>query len=532
MNYIDLRKQINELHKADFNTVNIAVISNITLEPYFDTLLSKKFAEISINTNIIMVNYENAMSDACIESLQKSELIVIIINFDYMFPDVINDIYSGKINVLEFEEQCFRILCTFYSYIKKYVTNPIIWFGFEDYCYMITKVKGYVPICGNIVETINSRILKILCAHDVFINLNHLLASVGTENSYDYKGKFRWNAPYSDDVISKISSQIYNQYLINKRMTKKCIVLDCDNVLWGGILSEDGYENINLSNSGYGRIFKDFQRFILHMYYHGVIIAICSKNDLADVRIMFSKHSDMVLKEEHIACFAVNWKNKADNIRFIANNLNIGLDSIVFIDDSVFEIKLVQFLLPEVTTITFTHDKIYNHFRCFNLENEIDVENIELRNMTYKTDHNRAKLKTEVSDYVAYLKALKIKISIQESIPIEYKRISELSQRTNKCTNGRRYTINEVKQIISSQINFYSGSVADKFSDLGLVGAFCIRGTKLDLFCLSCRALGRNIEDEIIGFIKSNFHIADIYYHDTAKNTDIYIKIQRNLLQT
>ena len=140
--------------------------------------------------------------------------------------------------------------------------------------------------------------------------------------------------------------EIQKQYFIEQGITKKCLVLDCDNVLWGGILSEDGIENIKLGGSGFGRTYQDFQRFVLSLYYHGVILAVCSKNDLPDVMNMFHEHSEMILKEEHIACFQVNWENKPDNIRRIAETLNIGLDSMVFLDDSPVEIEAVKSILP------------------------------------------------------------------------------------------------------------------------------------------------------------------------------------------
>ena len=128
-------------------------------------------------------------------------------------------------------------------------------------------------------------------------------------------------------------------------------------MLWGGILSEDRIENIKLGGNGWGRIYQDFQRFVLSLYYHGVILAICSKNDLPDVLRMFHEHSEMIMREEYIACFQVNWEDKPSNIQKIAEKLNIGLDSMVFVDDSPVEIEAVKAILPKVTTIpvSYTH---------------------------------------------------------------------------------------------------------------------------------------------------------------------------------
>lgn len=232
----------------------------------------------------------------------------------------------------------------------------------------------------------------------LFIDLKHLIAEVGISNAYDSKSKYRWNAPYSKILIEAAVKEIHKQYLIEKGITKKCLVLDCDNVLWGGILSEDGIENIKLSGSGFGRVYQDFQRFVLSLYYHGVILAVCSKNDLSDVLTMFRKHSEMILKEEQIACFQVNWEDKPSNIQKIAEKFNIGLDSIVFVDDSPIEIEAVKTMLPEVTTILFKQDMDYDQFSCFNLKSNVNIANIDKRNETYRTNGFREELKAKYTD--------------------------------------------------------------------------------------------------------------------------------------
>ena len=145
----------------------------------------------------------------------------------------------------------------------------------------------------------------------------------------------------------------------------------------GGILSEDGIEGIKLGKSGLGRPYYDFQNFVLKLYQHGVILAVCSKNDEEDVLRVFREHSEIPLKEKHISCFMVNWENKPSNIERIAEYLNIGLDSIVFVDDSSIEIESVKSLLPEVTAIQFDKYMDYEPFSCFNLRSDYDIEEVE-----------------------------------------------------------------------------------------------------------------------------------------------------------
>ena len=237
---------------------------------------------------------------------------------------------------------------------------------------------------------------------------------------------------------------------------------------------------------------------------------------------MFREHNEMILKEENIACFQVNWEDKPSNIKTIAEKLNISLDSMVFVDDSPSEIKAVKAMLPEVTSILFKRDMDYQQFSCFNLKNTVSITEVKKRNETYRTNACREELKAKYVDYADYIKNLGIKIDIHEAVPIEYSRISELTQRTNKCTNGKRYTVSEIKErMVSDRVKLYSVSVSDRFSDLGLVGVIEIEDDALTLFSLSCRALGREIERKMLHFIRTQHQINSIVYHSTGKNKAI-----------
>ena len=305
--------------------------------------------------------------------------------------------------------------------------------------------------------------------------------------------------------------------------TKKCLVLDCDNVLWGGILSEDGIDGINISGSGLGRPFQDFQRYLLDLYYHGVILAVCSKNDESDVLHVFREHTGMLLKEEHIACFTCNWNNKPDNIKNISESLNIGLDSIVFVDDSAFEIESVKIMLPKVTAVLYKRDTIYDELSCFNLKRNTDLKIVNERTITYKTNTLRSELQKKASSYEDYISSLEMIIDIHKTAECELARVSELTQRTNKCTNGIRYTIDQIRAKISMvDYELYTVCLSDKFSDLGVVGVIGIKDCTVDLFSLSCRALGRRMEENMIKFALER-NANKFRFCNTTKNEGIDI---------
>lgn len=502
--------------------IKIAVITNITLDIYLEPIIKKIFAKISLLASILPISYVLYNSEESQLKLKQADIIVICLNFDSMFPNAMNDILSNRLSYKQLFVNTIKACNVLYDYIVHKSNTHIIWFGFEDYFYRYSHFKGFVSANNSLIGDINIELIKLITERSTYIDLKRIIADIGIKNCFDYRNKYRWNAPYKKELIRAISEEIYKQYLIQKGITKKCLVLDCDNVLWGGNLPDDGIENVRLGNNGLGRSYQEFQRYLLSLFYHGIILTISSKNDLSDVMLMFHEHSGMILKEEHISCFRVNWDKKPDNIRKIAEILNIGLDSMVFIDDSDFEINLMKDELPKVTAIKYEGESVYEQLSCFNLSNNVNLNEVYKRNETYKTNVQREILKRNSNSYDEYLKALEMKVVIHEIEHTEYNRVVELTQRTNKCTNGKRYTLAEIKERLSEEsFKCYSVSLSDNYSDLGIVGAICIDKNILDLFTLSCRALGRKIEYKMLDLIRE-ISVDNYYFSSTGKNDKIH----------
>ena len=505
--------------------LNISVISNIVLEPYLTKCLSEAFSQ---NTNIeIAVSYVSFNDIISLNVLpEHSDIIVVMVNFHECYPTANIDLYLNKVTKDDlFSDFVYKINCL-YNNVKEY-KSQLIWFGVEDYYLNLDNIYGSIYNQTLCLDELNIAISKIITKENSYIDLKRLIAKVGCNEAFDNKTKYRWNAPYSKELICVISTEIHKQYKILHGITPKCIVVDCDNVLWGGTISEDGIENIRLG-SGLGQEYLDFQKFIVSLYLHGVILAICSKNDEGDVKRVFREHSGMVIKEDYITCFKINWACKARNIVDIAEELNIDFCHMVYVDDSSFEIESVKQKIPDIKTILYDRNSIFQNLSCFSLKQNIDIQNINIRNETYRSNTERKKLIQLCGSQEDYIKQINMVVDIHKTLPTEINRISELSQRTNKCTNGKRYTNSELVSAIENGYDFYSVYVSDKFSNLGLVGAMGIKENSLVLFTLSCRALGRNVERIMIDKL-IELSIRKYEFSSTKKNDYLLDLLSKNL---
>lgn len=504
--------------------INLVLISNITIEIFLKNFFKEKsIKDISLNVKII--NREDILDLKCIEWLKEADFICIWLNIEYDITDSFIELSNNKKGIEELKNTIIERYKLFLNSIKSNYRGKIIWIGFEDFYQKENIFLGSTGINNNIVDIINFEFINM---NDIiWIDLKRIIAQIGISKIYNYRNKCLWNAPYNKNLAYEVANNICKQILIEKGISKKCIILDCDNVLWGGILSEEGIGNIQLNSSGTGKKYQDFQRFILQLYYHGTILAICSKNELKDVIEVFENHTAMILKKDYISCFKVNWNNKVENIKSISEFLNISLEDIVFIDDMIFEIESVKMLLPEVTTILYDNETIYEKLSCFNLKKEINLENITIRNNTYITNEKRNILRAQYTNYEDYLEMLRLEISIKVTQEEEYTRIAELCQRTNKFTNGIRYTVNQLNKK-EKNYELYSVFVKDRFSDLGLVGAVGIDNKELDLFCLSCRALGRKVEDKMLQLIQKK-SLEKFRFMSTNKNDQVFKLLESNI---
>ena len=285
--------------------------------------------------------------------------------------------------------------------------------------------------------------------------------------------------------------------------SKKCLVLDLDNTLWGGVIGDDGVQNLILGRDHpIGEAFVDFQQYVKDLQRRGIILAACSKNDAENAKEGFS-HPDSILKLEDFSAFKANWGPKPQNIREIAAELNIGLDSVVFVDDNPAERALVADQLPDVAVPDVGSDvsrfaQVLEHERYF----EVDklVQDDLSRSAYYSSNAQRSTYEAGFGDYGEFLASLEMTAEIGPFLPVYLERITQLINKTNQFNlTTRRYTSAEVESIARDQafITLY-GRLADRFGDNGLVSVLIGRvfdeTVELDLWLMSCRVFKREME--------------------------------------
>ena len=285
---------------------------------------------------------------------------------------------------------------------------------------------------------------------------------------------------------------------------KKCLVLDLDNTIWGGVLGEDGIDGIKLGGDYPGKAYHYFQEALLELGKSGVILTVCSKNNEEDVLEAWEKNPFMVLKKEHFATWRINWSDKATNIREIADELNIGLDSFVFVDDNPTERELIRQALPMVEVPDFPvqpyelpvffQELVEKYFRVYSITTE-DRKKTE----QYKANAQRAQAQRSFVDFDSYLESLDIHLTIESANEFNIPRIAQMTQKTNQFNlTTKRYTDSDIHSRMQDGWMIWCLGVSDKFGDNGITGAIMVNGDEIDTFLLSCRILGKGIENAFL----------------------------------
>jgi FkbH-like protein len=408
----------------------------------------------------------------------------------------------------------------------------------------------YPSTALSIISDVNSEIMNHAKSTDTCIDISRMAETIGLDV---WHHKPQWHAfklPFSQKVVPLYADALCRHVSAIRGGSKKCLVLDLDNTLWGGVIGDDGLNGIRIGQgSGEGEAFLDFQKFILALYNRGIVLAVSSKNTEDIARSVFQHHPDMLLKESHIAVFQANWLDKAKNIETIAKELNIGLDSIVFFDDNPAERDLVRQKLPmvavpEVPSDPALYSRALSAAGYFNVITHSRED--AARNEMYAARAEAIRLQDQFSDLFSYHQSLQMRIDFSPFDEVGQSRIAQLINKSNQFNlTTHRYSEDEVKKmrddpsIITIQVR-----LQDKFADHGMISVLILKEDQpgrwgINTWLMSCRVLTRRVEEivlvHLIALVREKGGSALVgHYIPTSKNSLVanhYEKLGFNLLE-
>ncbi|MBO5552020.1 MAG: HAD family hydrolase [Lachnospiraceae bacterium] len=332
--------------------------------------------------------------------------------------------------------------------------------------------------------------------------------ALGNERFYDPVLYYNAKVNIALDSWGYVAKQVYDVINAMQGHTVKCVVLDLDNTLWGGVIGDDGLSGIEIGELGRGHVFTDLQLYLKQLKERGILLAVCSKNDEDTAKEPFIKHGEMVLRLSDFAIFVANWEDKASNIRYIRDTLNIGMDSLVFIDDNPFERNLVRSMIPEIRVPELPDDPaLYlSYLQSLNLFETAAYSSEDAdRTGMYQAEAKRRESKASFASLDDYLISLEMEGEAAPFDELHYPRIAQLTQRSNQFNlRTVRYTEEDIARIAADEryaTLYYT--LRDRFGDHGLVSVIIMekRSDKeffIDTWLMSCRVLKRGMEEFII----------------------------------
>lgn len=340
------------------------------------------------------------------------------------------------------------------------------------------------------------------------VDLDHLVAGLGREAAINRRMQYLARMPVSERLAQQLAHRYVAHVRAMRGQQRKCLVVDLDNTLWGGILGEDGLTGLKLGDDPPGNVYRDIQLAIRHLYDRGVILAIASKNNPDDVAAVFTQRREMILGREHFAAMEIGWHDKATSLRRIAQSLDIGLDSLVFLDDSPQERHLVGTQLPEVLVLPFPGDVSLLPDQlltsgCF--DTLTLTRDDRHRGQMYAQRLQRQEAQSATANLDEFLHSLGIRLGVRRAERADVARVAQLTQRTNQFNlTTTRYTEEQIASFVQDPAwEVLLASVSDRFGEEGTIGVAIVHSTeaahRIDTFLMSCRVLGRGIEQALLG---------------------------------
>lgn len=530
-----LRQNVQMMLCKTSKEYHVRILGNITIHSLKD-LLDYALLSCDITPVVTIGNYDNIVQDSI--QCQSEDMVVVFYDafkFTQGLPMFFEDIST------QLYDQLFNKICSEINMTLNNLNNcpSVVFNSFSSAAFASSATQE------NLLDKLTYDLNNFLKAQQrlnlTILNIDKVLQNATIAASTDMRFFYSSKAPYTINFFKHYALALQPVAMRNCGKLKKAIIFDCDNTLWKGVLGEDGLAGIEMTpDTNTGVVFHTVQQIAVYLSRQGVIVGLCSKNNAEDVIPIFET---TVLRNEHIVISKVNWIDKVTNLREIASELNIGIDSLVFVDDSDFEINLVREQLPMVTTLQVPKNLFeYPAFllkNCYHLFNLTPNEEDKKKTDIYKTQVKREAAKSNAQSMEHYLASMHIMLDININNFLQIERIAQLTQKTNQFNlTTHRYTETQIERFMSSEDSFVmSVGVSDDFGDNGLTALAIITTdsytAEIDTMLMSCRIIGRNIEyvflDKIIEQLaQRKITTVKALYSVSAKNAqvaDLYNKV-------
>lgn len=505
--------------KEQFITKRIAFLRSFTIEPVV-TLFRAAALVNGINLDVY-VGGLNTYSQEILDPESNlyrfdPEITIMAVQLGDIAPELLSNFADlGKDQIENIHK---RVVGNFSNLLDSFRSRSrcdIIVHSFENVSRPNNGILDYQLDRGQIfsIRRLNLELLEVLKKYSGvhFLDYEALTAEHGIKFWFDEVKALTMRMPIAANAMIYLAEEWlrFIHPIIGK--TKKVLVVDLDNTLWGGVIGEDGINGIRLDIEYPSAGYLKLQRAILDLYRRGIILAVCSKNNIDDVKVAFG-HSRMLLKLDHFSSVRINWNDKARNLTEIASELNVGMDSMVFLDDNPVERQFVRGRLPEVLVLDMPENimdyaaVLYNVFAFERLS--LSKEDAE-RGLQYLNQQKRSELKKDKTTLDDFYRSLSLEVDIFFPKDESITRISQLTQKTNQFNlTTRRYTEPQISQMLhSSDYTIYAMRVRDCFGDHGLVGLAIVHNiseiSEIDTFLLSCRVIGLEVEKTLLAVISN-----------------------------
>ncbi len=538
-NYAAVQEQVATAERAGLAPLRVVILRNVTLEP-IEPYLAWAGLRLGCDPTIAFGNFDTILQDAADPAVVGgADVVVVCATLDQLAWPLARAF--ATLSAGDIEAEMARIdsyVGAVLAGLRANGTATVLWLGFAP---PPRPALGIMDAQGgrgeaDMVVDLNRRLRDRLAAAGgaYYVDMAGCVARVGATAFYDRRYWHMGKAPYSRLGLREIAAELMRFLQALRGRTRKCLVLDCDNTLWGGVIGEDGLEGIRLGADHPGSCFREFQQEILNLHHRGVLLALCSKNEADEVWQVFDRHPGMLLTREHITAHRINWQDKPANLRAIARELNIGVDALVLADDSDFEIELVRRELPEVAVLPLPVATPYLHrdrlAGCGLFDSLGLTAEDRSRATSYRAEAQRSALRETTTDLAGYCASLEMVLELRRADAAALPRLAQLTQKTNQFNlTTRRYGEADIAAL-ATHGDVLAVHLADRFGSAGLVGQCILRydggDAVIDTLLLSCRVLGRGVEDALIAHVARLARVRGASrligeYVATAKNAQV-----------